>query len=101
MQRALLQVQEGSSWLSEEEREAILAAYAHDYEEIPQVTTVEEAIKQVHTQVENGADSIKIMIEEGTVIGAVGLSVLYVSARQYGEQLSIKSLWFNGSQQLC
>lgn len=62
--------------LSEEDREAMLAAYAHDHEEIPQVTTVEEAIKHVHTQVENGADYIKIMIEEGTVMGAPGLPVL-------------------------
>jgi imidazolonepropionase-like amidohydrolase len=62
--------------LSEEDREAMLAAYAHDHEEVPQVTTVEEAIKHVHTQVENGADYIKIMIEEGTVMGAPGLPVL-------------------------
>ncbi|ACT03166.1 amidohydrolase family protein [Paenibacillus sp. JDR-2] len=62
--------------LSEEDREAMLAAYAHDHDEIPQVTTVEEAIKHVHTQVENGADYIKIMIEEGTVMGAPGLPVL-------------------------
>ncbi|WP_433945120.1 amidohydrolase family protein [Paenibacillus sp. SN-8-1] len=62
--------------LSEEDREAMLAAYAHDHEEIPQVTTVEEAIKHVHTQVENGADYIKIMIEEGTVMGAPGLPLL-------------------------
>lgn len=62
--------------LSEEDRESMLAAYAHDHEEIPQVTTVEEAIKHVHTQVENGADYIKIMIEEGTVMGAPGLPVL-------------------------
>ncbi|TCP18736.1 imidazolonepropionase-like amidohydrolase [Scopulibacillus darangshiensis] len=62
--------------LSKEEREAMLAAYAHDHEEIPQVTTMEEAIKHVHTQVENGADFIKIMIEEGTVMGAPGLPVL-------------------------
>jgi len=63
--------------LSEEDREAMLAAYAHDHEEIPQVTTVEEAIKHVHTQLENGADYIKIMIEEGTVMGAPGLPVLH------------------------
>ncbi|TQR34047.1 amidohydrolase family protein [Brevibacillus brevis] len=62
--------------LSEEDREAMLTAYAHDHEEIPQVTTVEEAIRHVHTQVENGADYIKIMIEEGTVMGAPGLPVL-------------------------
>ncbi|MFB9324669.1 amidohydrolase family protein [Paenibacillus aurantiacus] len=62
--------------LSEEDREAMLAAYAHDHEEIPQVTTVEEAIKHVHTQVDNGADYMKIMIEEGTVMGAPGLPVL-------------------------
>lgn len=62
--------------LSQEDREAMLAAYAHDHEEIPQVTTVEEAIKHVHTQVENGADYIKIMIEEGTVMGVPGLPVL-------------------------
>ena len=62
--------------LSEEDREAMLAAYAHDHDEIPQVTTVEEAIKHVHTQVENGSDYIKIMIEEGTVMGAPGLPVL-------------------------
>ncbi|MFC3802620.1 amidohydrolase family protein [Cohnella sp. GCM10012308] len=62
--------------LSEEDREAMLAAYAHDHDEVPQVTTVEEAIKHVHAQVENGADYIKIMIEEGTVMGAPGLPVL-------------------------
>jgi len=62
--------------LSEEDREAMLAAYAHDHEEVPQVTTVEEAIKHVQTQVENGADYIKIMIEEGTVMAAPGLPVL-------------------------
>ncbi|MGG4220037.1 amidohydrolase family protein [Paenibacillus jamilae] len=62
--------------LSKEDQEAMLAAYAHDHEEIPQVTTVKEAIKHVHTQVENGADYIKIMIEEGTVMGAPGLPVL-------------------------
>ncbi len=62
--------------LSEEDREAMLAAYAHDHDEIPQVTTVEEAIKHVHTQVDNGADYIKIMIEEGTVMGVPGLPVL-------------------------
>lgn len=62
--------------LSEEDRESMLAAYAHDHEEIPQVTTVEEAVKHVHTQVENGADYIKIMIEEGTVMGVPGLPVL-------------------------
>ncbi|NIK70517.1 MULTISPECIES: amidohydrolase family protein [unclassified Paenibacillus] len=62
--------------LSDEDREAMLAAYAHDHEEVPQVTTVEEAIKHVHTQVDNGADYIKIMIEEGTVMGAPGLPVL-------------------------
>ncbi|WP_168120791.1 amidohydrolase family protein [Paenibacillus sp. HB172176] len=62
--------------LSEEDREAMLAAYAHDHEEIPQVTTVEEAIKHVQNQMENGADYIKIMIEEGTVMGAPGLPVL-------------------------
>ncbi|MDG0791202.1 amidohydrolase family protein [Cohnella ginsengisoli] len=62
--------------LSEEDREAMLAAYAHDHEEIPQVTSVEEAIKHVHAQVGNGADYIKIMIEEGTVMGAPGLPVL-------------------------
>ncbi|MCW3791626.1 amidohydrolase family protein [Paenibacillus sp. LS1] len=62
--------------LSEEDREAMLAAYAHDHDEIPQVTTVKEAIKHVHTQVENGSDYIKIMIEEGTVMGAPGLPVL-------------------------
>ncbi|WP_416655881.1 amidohydrolase family protein [Bacillus amyloliquefaciens] len=62
--------------LSREDREAMLAAYAHDHEEIPQVTTVKEAIKHVHTQVKNGADFIKVMIEEGTVMGAPGLPVL-------------------------
>nr|WP_252508926.1 amidohydrolase family protein [Paenibacillus peoriae] len=62
--------------LSKEDREAMLAAYAHDHEEVPQVTTVDEAIKHVHTQVENGADYIKIMIEEGTVMATPGLPVL-------------------------
>lgn len=62
--------------LPKEDREAMLAAYAHDHEKVPQVTTVEEAIKHVHTQVESGADFIKIMIEEGTVLGAPGLPIL-------------------------
>lgn len=62
--------------LPKEDREAMLAAYAHDHEKVPQVTTVEEAIKHVHTQVEGGADYIKIMIEEGTVLGAPGLPIL-------------------------
>lgn len=62
--------------LSKEDREAMLAAYAHDHEEVPQVTTAAEAIKHVHTQLENGADYIKIMIEEGTVMAAPGLPVL-------------------------
>jgi imidazolonepropionase-like amidohydrolase len=62
--------------LTEEDRNAMLEAYAHDHDEVPQVTTIAEAIKHVRTQVENGADYIKIMIEEGTVMGVPGLPVL-------------------------
>jgi imidazolonepropionase-like amidohydrolase len=64
--------------LTEEERNAVLESYAydHDHGEVPKVTTIEEAVKHVHNQVENGADYIKIMIEEGTVMGAPGLPVL-------------------------
>ncbi|MNI14926.1 isoaspartyl dipeptidase [compost metagenome] len=62
--------------LTEKERNAMLEAFAHDHDEAPQVTTIEEAVKHVHTQVENGADYIKIMIEEGTVMGVPGLPVL-------------------------
>lgn len=62
--------------LTEKDRHAMLEAFAHDHDEAPQVTTIEEAVKHVHTQVENGADYIKIMIEEGTVMGVPGLPVL-------------------------
>lgn len=63
--------------LSKEDWEAMLATYAHDHEEVPQVTTVEEAIKHVHTQVENGDPTTNI-----------------------SDTLSIKAIWSKGVHQL-
>ncbi|WP_054942554.1 amidohydrolase family protein [Paenibacillus ihuae] len=64
--------------MSEEDRNAMLAAHAHahDHGEAPAVTNREEALAFVNEQVREGADYIKIMIEEGTVLAAPGLPVL-------------------------
>lgn len=64
--------------MSEEDRNAMLAAHAHahDHGEAPTVTNREEALAFVNEQVREGADYIKIMIEEGTVLAAPGLPVL-------------------------
>ncbi len=64
--------------MSEEDRSAMLAAHAHahDHGEAPTVTNREEALAFVNEQVREGADYIKIMIEEGTVLAAPGLPVL-------------------------
>lgn len=65
--------------MSEEERTAFLAA--HEAQKLaeetgPDVTTAAGAIAFVRQQVENGADYIKIMIEEGTVMNAPGLPMI-------------------------
>lgn len=62
--------------MSEEERNAMLAAHTHDHGEAPTVTSREEAIAFVAEQVRQGADYIKLMIEEGTVLASPGLPVL-------------------------
>jgi len=65
--------------MSEEELKAFLAAHeAQKLEEDagPDVTTKEGAIAFVRRQVQNGADYIKIMIEEGTVMNAPGLPMI-------------------------
>ncbi|WP_040950910.1 amidohydrolase family protein [Gorillibacterium massiliense] len=62
--------------MSEEDRNAMLAAHAHDHGEAPAVTSREEALAFVNEQVRQGADYIKIMIEEGSVLAAPGLPVL-------------------------
>lgn len=62
--------------MSEEDRNALLAAHAHDHGEAPALTSVDEAASFVDEQVRQGADFIKIMIEEGTVLAAPGLPVL-------------------------
>ncbi|KAF6614306.1 MULTISPECIES: amidohydrolase family protein [Paenibacillus] len=62
--------------MSEEERNARLAAHKHDHGEAPTVSTRDEALAFVDQQVREGADYIKIMIEEGTVLAAPGLPVL-------------------------
>ncbi|MNI31611.1 isoaspartyl dipeptidase [compost metagenome] len=62
--------------MSEEERNAMLAAHAHDHREAPALANREEATEFVNEQVKQGADYIKIMIEEGSVLAAPGLPVL-------------------------
>jgi imidazolonepropionase-like amidohydrolase len=62
--------------MSEEERNAMLAAHTHDHGEAPTLSSREEAVAFVDEQVKDGADYIKIMIEEGTVLAAPGLPVL-------------------------
>jgi imidazolonepropionase-like amidohydrolase len=41
----------------------------------PSVSTVDEAVKHVDKQISDGADYIKILIEDGTVVGYPGLPV--------------------------
>jgi imidazolonepropionase-like amidohydrolase len=62
--------------MSEEDRNAMLAAHAHDHGEAPSLANRDEALAFVSEQVKDGADYIKIMIEEGTVLAAPGLPVL-------------------------
>ncbi|WP_379137878.1 amidohydrolase family protein [Paenibacillus sp. sgz500958] len=62
--------------MSEEDRNAMLAAHAHDHGEALTVSNLDEAVAFVGEQVNAGADYIKIMIEEGTVLAAPGLPVL-------------------------
>ncbi len=56
--------------MSEEDRNSLLAAHAHDHGEAPTVSTRDEAIAFVGEQVRDGADYIKIMIEEAHVLTA-------------------------------
>ncbi|WP_438496621.1 amidohydrolase family protein [Paenibacillus sp. IHBB 3054] len=64
--------------MSEEDRNAMLAAHAHDHDhgEAAAVSNRDEALVFVGEQLREGADYIKIMIEEGTVLAAPGLPVL-------------------------
>lgn len=62
--------------MNEEDRNAMLAAHTHNHEGAPSITNREEALAFVNEQVEQGADYIKVMIEEGTVLAAPGLPVL-------------------------
>lgn len=62
--------------MSEEDRHAMLAAHTHDHGEAPVISNRDEAKAFVGEQVREGADYIKIMIEEGTVLAAPGLPVL-------------------------
>lgn len=65
--------------MTEEERAAFIAAHEEqgkDEEQGIDVTTVEGAVKFVQKQVQFGADYIKIMIEEGSVLNAPHLPVL-------------------------
>ena len=62
--------------MSEEDQNAMLAAHEHDHGEAPTVSTQDEALAFVGEQVRQGADYIKIMIEEGSVLAAPGLPVL-------------------------
>ncbi|MBY9078791.1 amidohydrolase family protein [Paenibacillus sp. HN-1] len=61
--------------MSEEDRNALMAAHAHDHGEAPALANRDEAKAFVNEQVSQGADYIKIMIEEGTVLAAPGLPV--------------------------
>lgn len=62
--------------MSEEDRNAMMAAHAHDHGEAAPLSNRDEAMAFVGEQVREGADYIKIMIEEGTVLAAPGLPVL-------------------------
>lgn len=65
--------------MNEEEKMAFLAAHEKqraEEREAPDVTTEIGARQFVNRQVDNGADYIKIMIEEGTVMNAPGLPMI-------------------------
>lgn len=65
--------------MSEEEKAAFIAAHeadTHDKNASLDTTTIEGAINFVQKQVSNGADYIKIMIEEGTVLNAPNLPLI-------------------------
>lgn len=64
--------------MTEEEKAAFIVAHAQQEndEESPSFTTIEGTIKHVDEQVLHGADYIKILIEEGTVMNCPGLPVL-------------------------
>ena len=65
--------------MTEEEKAAFIAAHEDQQkheEESPSVTTTQGAIKHVDEQVSQGADYVKILIEEGTVMNSPGLPVL-------------------------
>lgn len=64
--------------MTDEEREAFIKAHEeqHKHEETMVLDSPESAITFVQKQVEDGADYIKIMIEEGSVLAAPGLPIL-------------------------
>eukprot|EP00456_Euglypha_rotunda_P068171 TRINITY_DN59349_c0_g1_i1.p1 TRINITY_DN59349_c0_g1~~TRINITY_DN59349_c0_g1_i1.p1 ORF type:complete len:136 (-),score=9.31 TRINITY_DN59349_c0_g1_i1:71-478(-) len=65
--------------MTEEEKEAFMNAHQEQERMLGEeldVTTVEGAKEFVRLQISNGADYIKIMIEEGTVVNCPGLPVL-------------------------
>lgn len=64
--------------MTEEEKAAFISAHAQQYndEELSSFTTIEGTIKHVDEQVSHGADYVKILIEEGTVMNCPGLPVL-------------------------
>lgn len=65
--------------MTDEEREAFLKAHEEQEEQMNSgidVTTAEGAVKFTQLQIANGADYIKIMIEEGTVVNCPNLPVL-------------------------
>ena len=71
--------------MDEEEKAAFLAAHeAQHADELNQldVTTATGAKQFVNRQIENGADYVKIMIEEGTVMNAPGLPVISETVMQ-------------------
>ena len=66
--------------MTEQEKAEYLALFesrqAEESEATYDVTTVDGAIRFVREQIDNGADYVKIMIEEGTVMNAPGLPML-------------------------
>ena len=65
--------------MSEEEKAAFIAAHEEDSQDETgdlDTTTIEGVIKFVQKQVSKGADYIKIMIEEGTVLNAPNLPLI-------------------------
>lgn len=65
--------------MSEEEKAAFIAAHeedSHDEKTDLDTTTIEGAIQFVQKQVSHGADYIKIMIEEGSVLNAPNLPLI-------------------------